>query len=576
MTSLAGSDTPIDAASASTAPVVAILAGPGSGKTRALCDRARVLLQRHPDDSALLLTYMNKAAAEMKARALDATGVSSERLRASTYHTFALHLLETHGELVGIDQIDVLDAVDQEELVAELVVLHGLNEGRRFKRWHGDISAQRLRDIPLEGDLRRLNDAYEARKRELGSVDFDDLIVFAADLLTEHPQIAESWGLRFSHLLIDEFQDTNAAQFRIVRALARYTKTVTVVADDDQAIMRFAGADAGNVHAFVSELGAEEHHLTLNHRCRARIVEAANRLIAHDPFASGRQMTAKDPDGEVAFVLHNSPEEEACWLVEDVQRRLDDGAMPHDLAVLAPRRTRAEHVLAALRSADLPVSDWLTVPGRDPARAYLTACLAFLRASLSPRLLRQAHELLGFTGEECATQALLEANAGNATATALLELREEAFQGMRPSAMVVRIVELVRPIDPKQAGRIAAIADEVAAFEQYDPEYSPQHLLDHLALGMPSHGAPTGSSGIKLSTLHRTKGLEWPHVWIVGLEEDTLPFFAARTAQEVGDARRALFVGICRARDSVTLCGVEFPNGNWYKPPSRFLAEIRD
>jgi DNA helicase-2/ATP-dependent DNA helicase PcrA len=573
MNSLADSEPPTDEqrqAAESTERAVAILAGPGSGKTRTRCDRAAVLLDRDATSSVLLLTFMNKAAAEMKARALAVTGAPSPRLLASTFHTFGLRLLDTHRELVGLEDIDVLDAPEAEALVTELANEMGLT---RPERWPWLISQQRLRDRPLSGSAARLEQAYAERKRTLGVVDFDDLVVFAADVLSNNPAVAESWALRYPHLLIDEFQDTNAVQFRMVRALARHALTITVVADDDQAIMRFAGADAGNVTAFVSELGAVTYPLTYNYRCRRRIVEAANRLIASDSHASGRQMRWIHDGGETASEVHGTVEAEASWLVAEIAAQIDGGARPRDLAVLARTTRRTDAVIDALQRVGLPVNDWRTAAQPDEARAYLTVSLAFLRARLSARMLQRAHELLGFVGDERETHLLLEHNSDAFVAAELTALKDDVFSGMQPSAIVDRVRSIAAEASPQHAPGIASMVDQVRAFEAYDPDFSTEHLLDHLALGMPAHGAPTDSGGIKVSTLHRTKGLEWPHVWIVGLEEETLPFYLADGPEDISDERRLLFVGVCRAELGLTLSRVRSLNG-WPKSASRFLDEL--
>jgi DNA helicase-2/ATP-dependent DNA helicase PcrA len=517
---------------------------------------------------------MNKAAAEMKARALATTNAKSDRLLASTYHTFGLRVLETHrglAGLVGLDAIDILDAPDAEQLVTEIASARGLD---RPDSWYWRLSQRRLRDRQLTGPLATLDEIYSDRKRELGVLDFDDLVIFAANVLTANPPVAESWALRYPHLLIDEFQDTNAVQFRMVRALARHASTVTVVADDDQAIMRFAGADAGNVVTFASELGAHPYPLSYNHRCRRLIVEAANRLIAHDSLASGRQMRWIHDGGSVKAAAHAHAEAEASWLAAEIRERVDAGARPHDFAVLARTARRADATIAALLSEGLPVNDWRTQPRPDEARAFVAVCLAFLRARLSPRMIGRARDILGFSGDEPDSFLLLENNAESPISAALGDLKIEAFQGMTPSAIIDRVLDIATDNAPEHVPGVSAIAEQVQAFQAYDPEFSTEHLLDHLSLGMPAHGAPTESGGVKVSTLHRTKGLEWPFVWIIGLEHDTLPSYFADSPEDLRDERRLLFVGICRAERCLTLSHVRSLN-EWPKRRSRFLDELK-
>jgi DNA helicase-2/ATP-dependent DNA helicase PcrA len=238
---------------------IAALAGPGSGKTRVLSYRARRLLIEDAGSRALLLTFTNKAAAEMKARALGVAAVTSGRIQASTCHTFGLRLLRSHGELVGIDpDFEILDRDDQETFAAE--VAHAAGVGARRARW----SYLRLRrEQAIEQSVAAFGEAYEAAKRAEHVVDFDDLIVYTADLLEQRGEVAEAYGTRFRHLLVDEFQDTNAAQFAIVHTLCEHVATVSVFADDDQAIYQFVGAEAENIRRFIAALGAREYPLTL-------------------------------------------------------------------------------------------------------------------------------------------------------------------------------------------------------------------------------------------------------------------------------------------------------------------------
>jgi len=273
-------DEPLDceqrAAVEATEKAIAVLAGPGSGKTRVLSYRARHLLQQDREAKALLLTFTNKAAAEMKARALDVAVVTSDRIWASTFHTFGMRVLRAHGDLLGLDrEFEIPDDEEQGEL--QELAARRAGTSNRERRW----SYLRLRRQQAhESEVVRWAQAYEEQKREQRVFDFDDLVVYAADLFEQHAALAQAYGTQYPHLLVDEFQDTNPAQFPIVRVLAEHAKTISVFADDDQAIYQFAGAEAKNVRRFVDELDATEYPLTTNYRCREEIVKVANRLIA--------------------------------------------------------------------------------------------------------------------------------------------------------------------------------------------------------------------------------------------------------------------------------------------------------
>lgn len=277
---------------------VAVLAGPGSGKTRVLSYRARHLLLEDSGSKALLLTFTNKAAAEMKSRAMGVATVASDRIQSQTYHSLCMRILRAHGSLVGIEpDFEVIDSDEQAELSRRVARAAGVHNRRQ--QW----SSQRLRRLLPKPAVAEFGAVYEEEKRRTGVVDFDDLIVYAADLLQQQPEIAAAYGSKYRHLLIDEFQDTNAAQFAVVRALASNSVTVSVFADDDQAIFRFAGAEAAHIRRFCEELQAEIYPLTINYRCREEIVACANRLILADEFSSGRKMRAHRSGGEVRTLV---------------------------------------------------------------------------------------------------------------------------------------------------------------------------------------------------------------------------------------------------------------------------------
>jgi ATP-dependent DNA helicase UvrD/PcrA len=254
---------------------IAVLAGPGSGKTRTLAKRAHYLLTKHSTDSVRLLTFTNKAAAEMKERALRVPGQSSKRLAAGTFHTFGLEVLRNHGKQVGLNaEFEIIDTDEQESLCEQA----GLDDDNLFS-W----SYVRLRGLKATAGLLSFGKAYQVEKLKKNLVDFDDLIVYSADLLEQNAPLARAYGLKHPHLLVDEFQDTSPAQFRIVTALFPHIKTIGVFADDDQAIFEFAGAEAKNVKRFIRQLAAKELPLYTNYRCAEEIVALANRLISSNP-----------------------------------------------------------------------------------------------------------------------------------------------------------------------------------------------------------------------------------------------------------------------------------------------------
>ncbi len=551
-------------------PAIALLAGPGSGKTRVLSYRARRLLTDDTGSRALLLTFTNKAAAEMKARALGVAAVTSGRIQASTFHTFGLRLLRSHGELVGIESdFEVLDREEQETFAAEAAHAAGVRVQRA--RW----SYLRLRrEEVISESARAFADAYEAAKRAARLVDFDDLIVYAADLLEEHAEIAEAYGTRFSHLLVDEFQDTNAAQFGIVRALCAHVATVSVFADDDQAIYRFAGAEAENIRRFIAALGAREYPLTFNYRCREAILTHANRLIAADPEASGRQMRHVYEGGEVRHLTFRDEASEAGSIAREIQSLVDDeGVTPSDICVLARAAWRATPILETLERVGIPTTNWLGEAFEPPERQMLGVILSALRGSVNERQAKKLYELLDTPDSgERNVQALLEGAGDGSVVTELLRLRDLAYTDAMPSDVIEQAQVCASAVDAGLAAAMTPIIEAVAELEAEDPEFTLEHVMSELALGGIGL-APTAGGGVKVASLHRTKGLQWPHVYIVGLEQGTLPDYRTETEAALSEERRACFVGVCRAETHLTLTRFE-QYRSFSKPPSIFLEEM--
>jgi len=551
-------------------PAIAVLAGPGSGKTRVLSYRARHLLQAaNRPVKALLLTFTNKAAAEMKARSLDVATVTSDRIWAGTFHSFGMRLLRSHGDLVGVNREFEIPEDDEQTEIAELAA-RAAGTSNRARRW----SYLRLRRYEVhDAEVLRWVEAYESLKRQHSVLDFDDLIVLTADLLEQQPNLAEAYGTQYQHLLVDEFQDTNAAQFAIVHSLSQWTRTISVFADDDQAIYQFAGAEARNVRRFIGELAAKEYPLTTNYRCRAAIVEVANRLIAADGQGSGRQMRTSLSGGLVRSLVFPTIEAEATGLAEEIEAFIRSGVEPADMAVLARARFRLQPLLNELERRQLPITNWLGAAYHSEERIALGVCLSITQGKLTDR---QAKRLFQFFQveevEERAPLALFETFRHRAGWSELLELRDLVWAGADLQVIVEKARDAVVSIRTDLRAGMSRLVDAVGGFTRYDPDFSLSHLQAELTLGSVG-GAPTKGGGVKVATLQATKGLQWSHVYILGLEEGRLPDFHAETDEQIREERRICFVGVCRAEDNLSLTRTQ-----WYsvhrQRASRFLSEM--
>lgn len=557
------------AAVEATGKAISVLAGPGSGKTRTLAHRARHLLLNGREDRALLLTFTNKAAGEMKSRALAVGDLARQRLDATTFHGFGATFLRSHGTLVGVEpDFQILDQEESEELGTQVATSLGV--ANRVESWG---RTRRRRQTPGDA-LAAFGAAYEDAKRAEGLVDFDDLVVFPADILESHLDVAIAYGSKYQHLLIDEFQDTSPSQFAIVRALAPHLETIGMFADDDQAIMQFAGAEAANVERFTSELGATCYPLRRNYRCREVIVRRANLLIAADPHASGRQMEPAKSGGLVEARWYGSTDEEAEEIAAEIADLIFvDGVSPTEIAILVRAGWQADAIVDALAKREVPLSDWRASAIASEGKRQMVACLSTVRATLRNPQASRLSELIGVELiEERDTQKFLEAHGESAVASELLLLREKALSGATTSNIAEHAHQAIVLGAPHLSEDASLLVSTISDFENFDPDFSLDNLLAELALKGGGR-SPTERGGVKVATLHGTKGLQWPHVYMIGMEEGKLPHRRAEDEGTIPDERRTCFVGVCRAEDRLILSG-----GRFYRTipqrPSRFLQEM--
>jgi DNA helicase-2/ATP-dependent DNA helicase PcrA len=518
-----------------------------------------------------MLTFTNKAAAEMKSRALRTAAVASDRINAGTFHSFGQTILRAHGSAVGINpDFEILDSQDQDELA------HAAAASIRAPAMslRGKWSAARITRATPTRDVLRFGEIYEELKRDEDVVDFDDLLVYSAELFEKHPEIATAYAQHYPNILVDEFQDTNAVQFAIIQALGKHASTISVFADDDQAIFQFAGADSENVHKFIQLLEATEYSLTVNYRCAANVVRHANLLIKADSQCSGRQMRADRAGGSVKLTRFNSVEEEAAEIAKEIEHRLEQGAEAETISVLVRNSHRAAHLVRALALREIPVSNWLDQSQESKERRLLKSCLAVVRDTLNARHCKRLAEFYKIQlGAQGATETILMPHKKTAGVGELLKVRALGKGGAPLADVLAAVHASVKAIDDEMAFYLDNVLEEVRAFTKRDPHFSLEHLLEELSLGR-TGGAPTEGGGVKLASLHRTKGLQWPCVYIIGLENETLPDYRAVSDESISHERRLCFVGVCRAEDELTLTCARQVNG-YSKDASPFLREMK-
>ena len=617
-----------------------VLAGAGSGKTRVLTHRIAWLNEVHgvPTHGILAVTFTNKAAGEMRARADVQLRNGSRGMWIGTFHGLAHRLLRLHWQEAKLPEtFQVLDSDDQQRLVKRVVQAMELDEGKypptQLTWWINEQKDEGRRPEHIQPapnddwlDVRRqVYAGYQERCDRAGLVDFAELLLRAHELLRDTPALLAHYRTRFRQILVDEFQDTNAIQYAFIRVMAGDTGHVFVVGDDDQSIYGWRGAKVENMKQFLRDYpSARTIRLEQNYRSSANILGAANAVIAHNPARIGKQLWTDTGDGEPIdlYAAYNEMDE-ARFVVERIRQWVRDGGSLGDAAILYRSNAQSRAFEEALLSEQLPYRVYGGMRFFDRAEikdalAYLRLVAnrgddaAFERAVNTPargigertldevrRLARNARvslwgaAMLATQGTELAGRArnalaafmaLVEQLAGETAELDLAErvdhvlvrsgLREhwakESRGGLDSESRTENLDELV-----SVASRFVRRIDDDEATEGMSELVA---FLSYAALEAGEGQVEAGEDGVQLMTLHSAKGLEFPLVFLAGLEEGLFP--SNRSLDESGrleEERRLAYVGITRARQKLVLTYAEarrLHGQDMYGIPSRFLREI--
>jgi len=617
-----------DAVLAGDGPLL-VLAGAGSGKTRVIAHRIAHLLGVrgvHPRH-VLAVTFTNKAAGEM-ARRVDAL-LAPAGIRApliATFHSACVRVLRAHGEAIGVPRhFTIYDEDDRAALVKEC-----MKEGELAERTFTPSAAAHrisylknqmvsvqdaLRDArgPWEQKAALVYSRYEKRIREAGVVDFDDLLLLVVKLLGESPETLVWYRGLWKHVLVDEYQDTNRAQYRIIRLLTSEHGNICVVGDDSQSIYRWRGADINNILDFEKDFpGTRSVKLEQNYRSTKSILAVADAVIANNHQRKEKTLWTENPVGEPAAVYRGWDEhEEANFVAQTILKTRADGVGWDGLAVFYRTNAQSRVLEDALRRARIP---YVIVGGvRFYERKEIKDTLAWLRLTINP-------------ADDVAFRRAVQAPPRGVGATSLARLDELALDETRPllalaatpppdirgkartgledfAATVARLAsqrgELSPPafIDlvlqasgyrkaleqdrsPEAEGRLENLEELVAAAEDFthaEGESTVEAFLDSVALMSDVDELKEAEARVTLMTLHSAKGLEFPVVFLTGLEEGVFPHARSMNApEEIEEERRLCYVGLTRARDRLYLSYAVHRRIHGYGvgEPSRFLREM--
>jgi DNA helicase-2/ATP-dependent DNA helicase PcrA len=599
-----------------------ILAGAGSGKTRVLTTRIAWLVKgaRATPAGILAVTFTNKAAREMLTRVAAMMTVNPRGMWIGTFHGLCNRMLRAHAQEAGLPRaFQILDSQDQLAAIKRLLKAMNVDEERFPAREvqyfinNQKEEGVRARDVPPGDDNTRrfaeLYAAYDEQCQREGVVDFPELLVRSFELLSRNEILREHYARRFRHILVDEFQDTNRLQYRWLKLFRSQDAKFFCVGDDDQSIYTFRGAHVGNMADFEREFKvARVIRLEQNYRSHGNILDAANALIANNRNRLGKNLWTAAGKGEPVRVFEGeSDNDEARWIVEEVQSLARDGTALSQMAVLYRSNAQSRVVEHALFSQGIPYRVYGGL--RFFERAEIKHALAYLRLIATPdddnSFLRVANFPPRGIGartieqlQDAAKQAgasLMKVTEGTKAAPfrLLIENLRNETQGL-PLKEVIEVViaksGLIEHYKNEREGadrieNLEELVNAAAAFteeervtesgEAVDPLTA---FLTHAALEAGEHQAGEGQDALQMMTVHSAKGLEFDVVFMSGLEEGLFPHEQSVTERDgLEEERRLAYVAITRARNRLYLSHAQtrmLHGQTRYNIPSRFLEEI--
>ena len=652
-------------------PALLIGAGAGSGKTRVLTRRiAWILTQFNAWPSQILaITFTNKAAAEMRERLTTLIGPVAQRMWVSTFHSACVRILRRDGQAIGLNSgFSIYDTQDCQRLVKLIATDLNIDIKRYTPRallarisdyknnlqtWQGQLKqfapdyhpGQRGYQLGRYGNEEQLYAVvyaeYQHRLAAANAVDFDDLIMRTVELLRTQPDVADYYRHKFRYILVDEYQDTNHAQYVLIRELAGIDAHeqpdsstigagrvgpawVTVVGDSDQSIYAFRGADISNIQDFEKDFpDAKTIMLEQNYRSTQTILDAANAVISHNEGRKPKKLWTAAGKGEpiVGYAADNA-QQEALWIATEIARLVaEDGYKYSDVSIMYRANAQSRSLEEALINAGIPYQ--LIGGTKFYERKEIKDAIAYLQAIVNPadsvnmrRILNVPKRGLGARAEAIVASyadahavpfwqgiANMEQIEGLPTRTAkLLGAFRDTMQHLaafardhanQPSDIVAEVLdksglleELQRSEDPQDASRVenlSQLQSVAAEFEQNTPDATLESFLETTALVADSDQLPgenEDSGKVTLMTLHTAKGLEYPVVFLTGMEQGTFPHSRSlEDTSELAEERRLAYVGITRAKQRLYLTRAAV-RSQWGRAddmmPSQFLDEIPD
>ena len=608
-----------------------VIAGAGSGKTKVLTHKIAYLMAEKNIKpwNILAITFTNKAANEMKQRVENLVGEAAKDMWIGTFHSICVRILRKTIDRIGFDSsFLIFDTSDQKTLIKECMktlkiddkmftdksVLAEISNGKN------EMLEPKAYMVKYAGDFRRekigeIYELYQKRLKENNAIDFDDIINFTIKILTENPDILEYYSEKFKYILVDEYQDTNKAQFTLVTILASRYGNITVVGDNDQGIYSFRGADISNILNFEKDYpGTEIIKLEQNYRCTGNILNAANAVIKHNENKYEKKLWTQNDEGELP-TIHRADDEydEGRYIVEQINHlKREEYFKNSDFVILYRMNSQSRAIEEILRREDIP---YKIVGGlKFYERKEIKDIISYLRLIYNPsdnislkRVINEPKRGIGKTSVDNVQE--ISENTGtsmfeiikNAEQYGLNRLKANSqdfinlIEEMRNKINDLSISEIIKETLNK-SGYVKALEVEdtteaesriqnleefltvAIEFEEQEAENSLADFLEGITLSSDIDGMEETEDSVTLMTLHSAKGLEFNTVFLVGMEEGIFPGYKSiGEPKELEEERRLFYVGITRAKRYLYLtCSRKRTifGSTSYNAISRFVNEI--
>ena len=585
-----------------------VLAGPGSGKTSVIVERTAYMTGegKIPSSSVLVVTFSRAAAVEMKERFLKFTGQSGTRVTFGTFHGVFYGILK---QAYNLTSANILSEEEKNGILRELALNFGgelASEGDFTEEIAKEISMVKGNRISLEHYyssccpdevFRQIYGAYGNMLRERRKLDFDDMLLSCYELFDKRKDILRAWQQKFRYILVDEFQDINQLQYDIVRLLAEPENNLFIVGDDDQSIYHFRGARPEIMLNFTKDYpGAEKVVLDVNYRCSKRILNSAMKVIGRNKTRFQKELSTPNPEGEpVRLCEHANPREEYLSVTAELRKRLEQGENLENTAVLLRTNQEAEGLIAAFMERQIP----FTMKEKLPNLFQHWICrnfLAYMRFAQGERSRKLFLEIMNRPNRYISRDAIASDREISferlrdfykdkdwmCDRLTTMETHLRILKGLPPYAAInfirkgmgyeeyLQEYALYRKIKPEELGEIMDRLSESAKGMNTLKEW--EEYIEDYTRKLEEQAGKQKKEGVQILTLHGAKGLEFDRVYILNVNEGSIPYRKAVLAPAVEEERRLFYVGMTRARKFLTLCYVK-KQYEKEREPSRFLKE---